>query len=230
MHSHGGDVAASVAEHLDLLELAARRGAHLVVFPELSLTGYEPELVDLHRLRYGPESPQLRPLAAACRRLRMHALVGAPIAQEDPLDLPEVGVLHLDPGGRITHRYSKQLLTIGETGIFGVGKLPGLVTLRGHALAIGLCADSRPPEQPARVRDGGAEAYLLGGVFPIGAEHRIEQQMHTVTGAGLWAVLAQYCGGTGIGPACGGSGIWRPDGAIWERLDSAAGVALVELG
>jgi predicted amidohydrolase len=36
-----GDVQANVEQHLRLAEAAAAEGARIVVFPELSLTGYE---------------------------------------------------------------------------------------------------------------------------------------------------------------------------------------------
>ena len=39
-----GDVNANLDEHLRLIDLAASEGAQVVVFPELSLTGYEIEL------------------------------------------------------------------------------------------------------------------------------------------------------------------------------------------
>ena len=35
-----GDVSRNLAQHLEVIARAAEQGAHLVVFPELSLTGY----------------------------------------------------------------------------------------------------------------------------------------------------------------------------------------------
>ena len=39
-----GDVEKNLAQHIDAIHAAASQGADAVVFPELSLTGYEPEL------------------------------------------------------------------------------------------------------------------------------------------------------------------------------------------
>lgn len=39
-----GDLAANLALHLDFMRRAAEQGARLIVFPELSLSGYEPAL------------------------------------------------------------------------------------------------------------------------------------------------------------------------------------------
>jgi predicted amidohydrolase len=72
--------------------------------------------------------------------------------------------------------------------------------------------------------------YLLGALYLMGAENRITEQMARITGLGMWAVLAQHSGGTGIGPACGGSGIWSPDGRVVARLGTGPGVAVATVG
>ena len=41
-----GDIPRNIEHHLRLIELALSVGAELVVFPELSITGYEPSLVE----------------------------------------------------------------------------------------------------------------------------------------------------------------------------------------
>ncbi|MDH4449169.1 MAG: nitrilase-related carbon-nitrogen hydrolase [Rhodoferax sp.] len=63
------DIAANVHTHLRFVDTAAHHGVQWLVFPELSLTGYElaamPELV-LH-----PEHDSLAPLREATRRTGM---------------------------------------------------------------------------------------------------------------------------------------------------------------
>ena len=39
-----GDVSANIQTHINFIELAIKAGASAIFFPELSLTGYEPEL------------------------------------------------------------------------------------------------------------------------------------------------------------------------------------------
>lgn len=39
-----GDIPSNVLQHVDFIELAAVNQVDLLIFPELSLTGYEPEL------------------------------------------------------------------------------------------------------------------------------------------------------------------------------------------
>ncbi len=41
-----GDIAQNIIHHKELAEFAALRSSQIIIFPELSLTGYEPELAN----------------------------------------------------------------------------------------------------------------------------------------------------------------------------------------
>ena len=56
----GADLARSVYDQVRLAGLAAEQGAQLVVFPELSLTGYDRGLTRADALT--PKDPRLEPL------------------------------------------------------------------------------------------------------------------------------------------------------------------------
>ena len=84
-HAVAGEIATNVAHHLELVKLATAHGARLIVFPELSLTGYEPALagrlaLDLRDIRDdGGQSP-LRDLQRASDESGASILVGSPTA------------------------------------------------------------------------------------------------------------------------------------------------------
>lgn len=42
-----GEYEKNITRHIDVIHLAASQGANLVLFPELSLTGYEPRLAEV---------------------------------------------------------------------------------------------------------------------------------------------------------------------------------------
>jgi predicted amidohydrolase len=224
--SHPGDVAATAAEHATQIAAAADSGAGVVLFPELSLTGYEPDLIDLHGLRIALDDPVLQPLSRICQQRRVHALVGAPTAGPG---LPQIGVLHIDARGTIRCAYAKQRLYVGEVGIFGAGSTDAMLTIGGWKLALSICSDAANPAHPAAARRAGADAYLVGGLYIIGSEQRLAQEMEQASRQQLWVMLAQYSGGTGGGPACGLSGGWRPDGSEAVRLGAGPGIAVMDL-
>src|SRR5882762_9836614 len=68
------DVAVNAVTHATTVRAA---GARVVVFPELSLTGYE-----LDAPAINVEDPRLLPIVAACAETGSLALVGAPVQGE----------------------------------------------------------------------------------------------------------------------------------------------------
>ena len=226
-----GDVVANVARHVDWIERAADSGGSLVVFPELSLTGYEPDLIDLHGIRVDSHDPRLDPLRATCRLRRVHALVGAPVSPPAARDggSPRIGVLHIDPSGRSALAYCQRHLDTGEIGIFGAGTSAALVDIAGWRVGLAIGRDAASPEHAAELAARGATVYAVGALFRLGADQRMVDQMSAAAARGMFVVLAQYCGGTGGGPACGRSGVWSPDGSELVRLGTRPGLAVADL-
>src|SRR5579862_9914925 len=72
-----GDVDANVAQHVRLARLAAEERAEVLVFPELSLTGYELDLAA--GLAFSPSDPRLAPLAEAASAHAITLVAGGPV-------------------------------------------------------------------------------------------------------------------------------------------------------
>jgi NAD+ synthase (glutamine-hydrolysing) len=105
-----GDIDANVARMIEAAHKASIAGAQLVVFPELSLTGYYPmDLLDepefLQRCEAG-----LAALAQASRQLpELCWAVGAPLPHAGP-GKPLTNSLVVFKAGEVVLRYAKQLL------------------------------------------------------------------------------------------------------------------------
>jgi predicted amidohydrolase len=99
-----GDLDANVARHLELIGAAAAGGADLVVFPELSLTGYFlKDLVTETALRH--DSPEIQALVEASRGV--DAVVGCILESDDHRF--HNAALYLS-GGAIVHVHRKVYL------------------------------------------------------------------------------------------------------------------------
>ena len=89
------DVAANAATHAAAVRSA---GARVVVFPELSLTGYE-----LDAPAITAADPRLAPIAVACAEEGALALVGAPV-QDEP-GRSHIAMVAIDgTGARVAYR------------------------------------------------------------------------------------------------------------------------------
>lgn len=105
-----GDIEGNVARMIGAAQKARQDGSQLVVFPELSLTGYYPGdlLEDAGFLARVDEG--LAALQQASRQLRdLHWVVGAPVRRDGPGKRLHNALLVLK-AGEVVLRYAKQLL------------------------------------------------------------------------------------------------------------------------
>lgn len=207
--SQRGDVAANVAEHLRLIEAAAAAGVTLLVFPELSLTGYEPDLAATLQLEIG--DPGLRLLREAAARCGMAALVGAPWASGQ--DLPYLGAFLLWSGP--TRGYAKIHVHESEAHAFAAGREPMVLPLGGVTTGFAICADTSHASHAAAAAGLGAELYAASVMktakeYPAHAErmagHAARHRMAVVT--------ANYAGSTGGVESAGRSALWNEAGSL----------------
>lgn len=210
----GADVAANVREHALAIE---RAGARLVVFPELSLTGY-----DLGAPSQAVDDERLRPLVEACRAADTVALVGAPISDGDGRD--RIATLAVTGDG-VTVAYRKIWLHGAELDRFSPGEKPVVVTVDGWRLGLAICYDAAVPQHAADTAALGIDAYVASTLYGPGSEARRDGHMHERAAAhGIWVVLATAAGPSGSYPqTSGGSGIWGPNGELVAQAGRDAG-------
>ncbi|WP_433269436.1 carbon-nitrogen hydrolase family protein [Actinosynnema sp. CS-041913] len=216
------DLAGNAAEHARLIAEAATRGAHVCVFPELSLTGYT---LDPTRA-FTEDDDHWAPIRSACASNDTYALVGAPLSTPDG---PQVATVVIGPTGETLGHYAKRHLHGAETERYTPGDHHLLLEVDGWTLGLAVCADAAAPSHAVEVSAGGADVYVVSALYTNGSESRIAEQLGHAAGLGMWAVLAQFTGHTGGYDTCGGSGVWRPGGAVEIRLGRDPGIAVATL-
>ena len=167
-----GDIAANITAHERLIDDAGGRGVDVLVFPELSVTGYASPLADDGSAHYviDPGGAHLGPIEDACRRNRVVAIVGASVNTAAGLGLAAIVV---DRRGRVCATYVKQHLDGHEKDWFVPGTTGCLIEFDGWRLALGICYDASFPEHGRGLALEGADAYLVSGAFPLGdSDHR----------------------------------------------------------
>lgn len=135
---------------------AARRGAKLIVFPEMCLTGYSPQVLKDSRL---PE--ELREASETLARWAARLDLGLVIGRAEVLEGRYYNAASVFlPDGRV-HTYYKIYLTEAEARYFSPGKIPLVFEYSGHRFGIIICRDQNYPELARRLRQEGAEALLI---------------------------------------------------------------------
>jgi len=155
-----GDVTANLALHLRMGRRAARAGARLVVFPELSLTGYRlQDLVSEVALRIEPDGP-LRPLFSLSRRIAL--VLG--LVEESEGHRYYNSALFLE-GGRVRHVHRKVYLpTYGmfeEGRYFAAGDRLAAFRTRLGRMGMLVCEDLWHPSSALILAQDGADHLLV---------------------------------------------------------------------
>ncbi|GIJ20761.1 carbon-nitrogen hydrolase family protein [Micromonospora lutea] len=205
------DIDANVAAHAALVRTAAAR---VVVFPELSLTGYE-----LDAAPVDPSDSRLAPLVAACAATGTLALVGAPVAGE------HIATLAVDDtGARVAYR--KMWLGGVEARRFRPGPAPVVLDVDGWRVGLAICRDTGIPDHAARTCAAGVDVYAAS-ILDSAAEAHVPDQRaaHISTTHQVVVAVASFAGSTGGGfaAAAGRSAIWAPDGSVLARAGTAPG-------
>lgn len=113
-----GDVSANVQAHLQLVRAAAEQCAQVLVFPELSLTGYELDLAA--GLAFTESDSRLDPLRDAAIETEMVLVVGGPVRLGSRL---HIGAFALCPSGSIVLT-TKRNLGMFRPGLNSGGPVP----------------------------------------------------------------------------------------------------------
>ncbi|HEY9423030.1 MAG TPA: nitrilase-related carbon-nitrogen hydrolase [Thermoanaerobaculia bacterium] len=219
-----GDVEGNAERHLDWIARARQAGVDLLVFPELSLTGYR--LLHLtSRVALTRRSPLFERLAAAAGAMGL--VVGF-------VEQGESGVLYNSAAvlsaGEAVHVHRKLYLpTYGlfqEARFFRAGRRLDLARLPSGRAGVLLCEDLWHTELARRLAMAGAKLLIVGSAGPGrvgGGELPASQETwETVTRATAllstcWVVYCNRVGWEEGSFYSGGSHVVRPGGEIVER-------------
>jgi predicted amidohydrolase len=220
------DVVANVTKHVEVVREAAAAGARVVVFPELSLTGYElARIADDPHLRLTLNDPRLAPLLAATATHSVLALVGAPL--QDGAER-RLACLAIHPDGTV-RSYAKRNLFQDERRIFKAGSGPLVLDVGGTRLAVGVCADLADDLQVDELSQLDADAWLLGVLLtPAGYDDDAGRAARAAGRTGATVLLANHAAPTGGWIPAGRSGTWESGGG-GRRLSWDGSAAKEEL-
>ena len=172
-----GIVEANLEKHLALAKEARASGADLLIFPELSLTGYVlQDLASAVAHRPAPDDPIFRPLLDASRHLDM--VVG--FVDEDIRNRFYIASAYLSQGQVVHVHHKVYLPTYGlfdEGRFFALGDAVQAFDTRFGRAGILICEDFWHASPPYLLWLDGADLFLLTSASPgrgISAEPQLE--------------------------------------------------------
>ena len=205
-----GEIAQNISTHTQAIRVAAEQAVSVLIFPELSLTGYEPDLAE--KLAIMEDDPRLDLLGDLAKQHRMHVVVGAPLITDG--SKPALGAIVFGPdGSRST--YAKSHLGSSESAYFVPGSEQLMIESHGQTVGLSICADSSAPSHPQAYATRGATVYAAS-MF-LNAEWFATDAPRLAAYAPIHrmlVVMANHAASVGTYRSVGKSAVWAPDGTL----------------
>lgn len=222
IRSEKGALGRNVRRHLSVLRQLEPSAVDLVVFPELSLSNYDPSVAEASAVR--TEDERMTPLRSFADETGTAVAVGAPLATEGR---PHIALLLFVPGCP-PYVVRKHHLHEDEVPFFSPGR-PG-VSVLGLAVPVGvaICYEITVAGHADALVAAGAEIYLASvAKTPHGVTAARASLSETARRHRVPALMVNSVGTCEGAPAGGGSMVIDREGGLVHQLGGLEEAVLV---
>jgi predicted amidohydrolase len=220
-----GDIFCNLNDHYRLIEIAADKGADLIAFPELSITGYERENAAM--FTFSENDARLDRLASMANDLNVIIIAGAPLKTEAGM---YISSFVFQPN-YLVKNYTKQFLHPGEE-ISYISSLYYNPTLEieKQKISLAICADIDHPVHAESAAKSGSSIYIPSIFFsPGGIPAAYEQLSSYAKVYSICVLMSNFSGESWGQPSGGRSAFWNNDGTLIAAMsDSDSGLLIVK--
>ncbi|MGG5210742.1 carbon-nitrogen hydrolase family protein [Chryseobacterium sp. MIQD13] len=209
-----GDITGNIENHKTLINLAINNKVNLIVFPELSITGYEPELAEQLSIYY--EDPVLDIFQKMADENNITITVGMPTKADDKLLISSI----IFQPGKKRSIYSKNNLFRTETGIFSKGDLPYQLDILQNKISLAICYDLSDPIHSQQAYQAGSNIYTASVLNSVnGIDDDLIKLSDIAKKYNMHVLMANFTGESGGYKCAGKSSIWNNKGQLIAQLN-----------
>lgn len=210
-----GDITSNISKHMEFIDKAIYANADFICFPELSLTGYEPELS--RELSIGKDDPLYQVFKQISSKNNCTIILGVPTPSAN---LPKISLLIFRPNNSID-QYHKQLLHKDEMPYFSSGDQQVFIQSDETKLALAICYESLQPQHLNNVIMDKANLYLASVAKSQTGINKAYQYFSKMAKHYKIPILMV----NSVGPcdnfiSFGSSGVWNTQGKLLNHLDN----------
>ena len=210
-----GNVEKNIEIHLKWIKQAIQNNSDMLVFPELSVTGYEPDLAE--NLATNQDDTRLDEIQNLSDRNGITIGVGLPTKDESDVF---VSMIIFQPHKeRIT--YSKQYLYPPEEPIFKAGKNPLVLNFETEVVSPAICYEISNKAHCEFAKRNKATLYIAS---VLSSKNGIDDDMKKLSDIAkhnnLVTFMANYVGESGGYKCAGKYSVWDTTGKLIGQLDS----------
>ena len=209
-----GNVSANIEAHQRFIELALKLNAEAIFFPELSLTGYEPELAK--KLATNQNDNHLDIFQDISDKNNIIIWLGLPTVTESNI---RISMVIFEPN-KPRQTYSKQQLHSDEFSYFenGVGQV--IIKSNDKNIAPAICYESIQPTHSENAFKLGADVYLASVAKSENGIEKAFEHFPAVAKQYAMPVLMSNCiGFCDNFLSVGNSAVWTKEGELVGQLD-----------
>ena len=217
-----GDIETNITHHKKLIALAVSSGAEMIFFPELSLTGYEPNLAkelatDINDKRFDEFQ-----LISNANNITIGA--GMPIKNKAGI---YIGMIIFQPK-QARQLYTKKYLHADEEPFFIAGT--GGTALMNNKIALAICYEVFVPQHPEDAFKNGAVIYVASVAKSAAGVKKANQILPA--NALTYSMTVLMANSTGFCDnfiSAGSSAIWTNNGKLAAQLDDTnEGILIID--
>jgi predicted amidohydrolase len=206
------------------VEAAAKKGSDLILFPEMSLTGYDDEPDKpveekmQHKLAETVPGPSSQEVAELAKKLGLYVIFGMPIRDDKDPKIVYNGLAVITPTGEISS-YHKLHLPAPEPNWATRGDKPCLLQTPWGPIGIGICYDTYSfPELMRYYVAKGARIYLNPtAICYAHGDHYADENLHAaIDRENIFIVVSNLGGLDKDNYFWGGSSILGPSVKTWS--------------
>jgi predicted amidohydrolase len=209
-----GDVGFNSTQHKKFIALALSSKADMILFPELSITGYEPELAK--KLATTIDDIRFDDFQNISNRKNITICIGAPLKADNGV---LISMIIFQPG-QVRKVYSKRYLHPDEKPYFINGQEQIFLGKDNHMIAPAICYELSVPEHAKNAYANSADIYLVSVAKTTeGIDKAAQTLSHTAAIYSMTILLSNCVGYCDNFLSGGRSSVWNKKGGLVGKLN-----------
>lgn len=219
-----GDIESNINSHKNLIDLAAANGAEIIIFPELSVIGYEPELAK--ELAIHQDDSRFDDFQKIADNKQITIGIGAPTQNIAGIC---ISMIIFQPH-KARQTYSKKYLHSDEEAFFVGGESSFGLLDNNAKIAFAICYEVSVQEHAENAFTSGAEIYIASVANSVNGTNKATKRLSEIANKYSMTVLMSSYVGYCANFECGGkTSIWNRNGLLLSQLDDAnEGIIIVD--
>ena len=212
--SKKGKIQENIQNHLQMINRAIKSKVDLIIFPELSITNYEPELAK--ELSFDIEDERFHPFQQLADNNGVVIGIGLPTKTNKGINISML----IFQANKKSVVYSKQLLHADELPYFVPGKKHLILDIKGNKVAFGICYEALQREHFLNAHQKGTNIYIASVAKPKNGIEKAYKHFPEIAREFNTPILMSNCiGDCDNFKSVGQSAVWNQNGVLTGQLD-----------